>query len=184
MPEPSHCACIGMQWTSEVRPFKIVNLSPRSVDANLNHFGTFRRAVRILCAISFTNPRRILLLSKLRKTWPQSGTRAGLCRVALLLIRTDCDFRNNRKLTGECYSKLINGFRTWRVLPWKSVENQIPASNKKCHVSLTKISLMIFFFKLTAVYSENQAKIINAICGRQVTGRTSSWQVFSYVLYH
>jgi len=51
---------------------------------------------------------------------------------------------------------------------------------KKNHASLTKISLMIFL-KLTAVHLENQTKTINAVSGRQVAGRTSSWQVFSYV---
>jgi len=112
VPEPPHCACVGMQWTFEVIPLQILNSSPRSVDPSRNHFGTFRRAMRLLCAVSFRNPRRILLLSKLRKTWPRSGTGAGLWRVAMLLIRMNCVFRNNRKLTGECYSKSIDGFRT------------------------------------------------------------------------
>ena len=38
----------------------------------------------------------------------------------------------------------------------------------------------MIFLKLTALYSENQAKIINAISVRQVTERTSSWKVFLY----
>jgi hypothetical protein len=63
MPEPPHCACKGMPWTFEVSLFQILNSSPtRPVYPSPNHFGTFRRAMRLLCAISFRTPRRILLL--------------------------------------------------------------------------------------------------------------------------